>query len=123
MKTVPREHVVLFQEILCYLAKGIADSVVDQLADRTPTSKPVEAGLSIKQTATRLSVSCGTVRKMLDDGRLSYTRVNKRIVVPSSEIERLLCEAAATTRSSGGTVVELPCARAAAAGKKAARNG
>ena len=45
---------------------------------------------SIRETAFALSVSTKTVRRMLADGRLEELRVDRRVLVTSSSIKKLV---------------------------------
>lgn len=48
--------------------------------------------LSIDRAAGRLSLSHWTVRAMVRDGRLASCKVGARVLVPESEIQRIVSE-------------------------------
>jgi excisionase family DNA binding protein len=52
-------------------------------------------GLSEKEAARRLGVSLSTVRRLRARGELRSVRIGERVVVPSSEVARLLAPAPA----------------------------
>lgn len=45
--------------------------------------------LSVEKTATELGVSKKTVRRMIEDKRLSAVRVRRRVLVPTASIDAL----------------------------------
>ncbi|HKA18800.1 MAG TPA: helix-turn-helix domain-containing protein [Blastocatellia bacterium] len=48
--------------------------------------------LSIDKTAARLSLSSWTIRAMVRDGRLGSCKIGTRVLIPCSEITRLIAE-------------------------------
>jgi excisionase family DNA binding protein len=48
--------------------------------------------LSVEQVSKRLSVSTFTTRRLIKANHLRAVRVGKRVLVPQSEIERVIAE-------------------------------
>lgn len=46
--------------------------------------------LSIDRTAAKLSLSSWTIRAMVRDGRLASCKIGSRVLIPASEIARLI---------------------------------
>lgn len=51
-----------------------------------------ESLASVEETSRRLSVSTFTTRRLIKAGQLRAVRVGKRVLVPRSEIERVILE-------------------------------
>ena len=47
---------------------------------------------SIEQAAERLSVSTVTVRRLIKNGDIRAVRVSKRVLIPTSELERVVAQ-------------------------------
>jgi excisionase family DNA binding protein len=47
---------------------------------------------SVEETSKRLAVSTFTVRRLIKSGELRAVRVSKRVLVPETEIERVIAE-------------------------------
>lgn len=45
---------------------------------------------SVSETSERLAVSSFTVRRLIKAGRVRAVRVGKRVLIPGSEIERII---------------------------------
>lgn len=60
------------------------------LGSEPPGRDAKSRGLSIHEVAERLGVSADLVRDEIAAGRLVARRVGRRVLIPSSEIERIL---------------------------------
>lgn len=54
------------------------------------------AGLTVPETAHELRISVRTVESMLADGTLASVRFGRRVVIPRSEIDRVLTASVAS---------------------------
>ncbi|BBY99479.1 helix-turn-helix domain-containing protein [Mycolicibacterium fallax] len=73
------------------LEKAIEDEVQRRLAERAQPAAPTV--YTVDEAAAVLRVSRSTVYKMIGDGELTPTRVSRRVLIPGSEVERLLAPA------------------------------
>lgn len=73
------------------LEQAIEAEVERRLAERAQPDAPVV--YTVDEAAAKLRVSRSTVYKMLADGELTPTRVSRRVLIPGSEVERLLAPA------------------------------
>lgn len=51
---------------------------------------------SIEEVAKRFSVSTFTVRRLIKNGDLKAVRVSKRVLIPATEVQRVLVEGCGT---------------------------
>lgn len=59
----------------------------------TVTARSLTTMSSYKQVAKRLNISLGTLRKLVEEGRLTSVRISTRCVrISDSEVESLLSE-------------------------------
>lgn len=58
------------------------------------TVQPI--ALSIREAAKALRLSERTVATLLKNGRLGFSRIGRRVIIPRAAIERLLVETAST---------------------------
>jgi len=75
------------------LAAAIAALVA---ATRTPDPAPAAPRplLTVDETAERLRVSRAMIYQSLKDGRIKSVRIGRRRLIPATEVERLINEAA-----------------------------
>lgn len=58
---------------------------------RQAQNTPAPRGADVRETARLVGgVSDRTIRRMIVDGRLRAVRIGRRVIVPMSEIERVL---------------------------------
>jgi excisionase family DNA binding protein len=76
------------------LAEALAALLAAAAAKPTPPPARPETVLSIEEVAERLKVSKSLIYKAIADGQMRSIKIGKRRLVPASEVQRLIEEAA-----------------------------
>jgi excisionase family DNA binding protein len=56
---------------------------------------------SIREAAKDLNVSKETIRRLAEQGEIRYVRVSRRVMIPVSELDRVVREGTRNTRPDG----------------------
>lgn len=79
--------------------EGLLEQLLSRLEASLMTPGPAPKSYPIDGAAKALSVSQATIRRMVGRGELRTVRLGKRLVVPASEIDRLLAPKVKPSRS------------------------
>lgn len=75
---------------LSQIEEAIEAEVARRLAEAIATASPVPVVYTVDETSEKLRVSRSTVYKMLADGELVASRVTRRVLIPATEVARVL---------------------------------
>jgi excisionase family DNA binding protein len=83
------QHVVIVDEHLAELLTDLVPRLVDALERFEHPAEPT-AGLTRAEAAAQLRVTSRHVDSMLASGELQCVRLGRKVIIPRSEIDRLL---------------------------------
>lgn len=72
------------------IEEAIEAEIARRLAEAMTTASPVPVVYTVDEAAECLRVSRSTVYKMLSDGELVASRVTRRVLIPATEVARVL---------------------------------